>query len=385
LFAHNDQRLIFPNLYRWPHPESKALRTDFPFFNWSHGSPKDIITQVKNAEWPNFNLPLTWYGMKVTRLVSAPNKRIYLAAERTIEGLRGGQERVFDAVILAVGFGAESTVHGINSTRYWSVDDSQQDLSPNHKILDVLVSGTGDGAIMDMLKFSVKGFDMTKFYEPDAPSSMLDEEFMAKMAAIEAAAPSDRFEAAGYFAETYESVPVPKMLKTLLEKRAHVRVTVNIADGPFLNANALPFNRYLAHALNVFGLVEIVALGRLAKGKVLNSGKTKAYFETPRGTETRDFDRVIPRHGPVLLESELVSPSTLNLMRKMFEHGSDPTLIRAWPNDFYRPSAPTVAPVDFEKRKFAIYGLAPSSLLDIVNESPQSQASNATLTRRIGQ
>ena len=73
---------------------------------------------------------------------------------------RGGEEK-FDLIILATGFGVELGVGEGTAQSYWRNDDINQPtpgITSERRQL-YLISGTGDGGLIDLLRCRIKGFN----------------------------------------------------------------------------------------------------------------------------------------------------------------------------------------------------------------------------------
>jgi hypothetical protein len=64
---------------------------------------------------------------------------------------------VFDAVIVATGFGSEARTRDAEASLYW-LDDTLERERPSGRQMRYLISGTGDGGLTDLLRIRVKSF-----------------------------------------------------------------------------------------------------------------------------------------------------------------------------------------------------------------------------------
>jgi len=70
----------------------------------------------------------------------------------------------FDIVIVAGGLGVERTVNDLPLTSYWRVDAlAQPALARTSQ--RIIISGAGDGALIDILRATIRDFDHATFYE----------------------------------------------------------------------------------------------------------------------------------------------------------------------------------------------------------------------------
>jgi hypothetical protein len=176
----NDIRFIHPNILRWPEEDFNTAQTDFPFLNWTASTVRGVIKQI-DLQWkrhvrgaPQFR---RFFNYKVSRLYVSPRKsgpqRPWLTANRVIDGNAAVDEVVdgkapsgylefsYDCVILAVGFGEERSVSGVPFLSYWENDSLHQETVRGRR--SILVSGCGDGGLIDALRLRLKNFDHAKF------------------------------------------------------------------------------------------------------------------------------------------------------------------------------------------------------------------------------
>ena len=388
LFTGNTQRPIHPNLFKWPSPESKVMMTDLPACNWQYGTPNEVIKQIMGP-WPCTNEPRCIYGMRVERLLKGVKDQIHLTAKKS--GKREGKsafEDMFDIVVIATGFGREAEVTGIESPRYWALDDLDQDLNSAATVKQYLVSGTGDGAIIDLVRVATRSFDLNALCAPR--SILMDGDFMAEIARIEEAAPSTKLEASAYFDAAYENLGLPKELARTLRNRSQVVATLNVGlDGVLWNPNAQSINRILLHALNHLGRFDLI-LGDLVSGERMANGNTKVCFNTENGHEFYEFNKAIVRHGPVHNAGGLAKPTSIAKMRELQGAAHDPTLSPMWDKHYYsrkklrstKPLWTTTKGQRLPEVKAALWSISDAEML--ANETSRAVEGYKNLKRRLG-
>lgn len=386
LFSGNSQRLIHPNIFKWPSPESTESKTDLPFLNWEAGTPATVVGQVMQG-WTTDKRPMCLYGMQVVCLKPEASGKVYLMAKKC--GKSPGRlvhENVYDAVIMAVGFGEERRVPGIVSPSYWDMDNLMQDRISTSSPAKYLISGTGDGAISDLVRCLLRDFNFGALC--GCESGLMNSRFMNAIAQVEKNAPADQLVAAAYYQAEYARIGVPSGLEKMFAEtsRRHVTATINIGNGPFLNQNAQPLNRFLLHALNHQGLIDNVLTGELIRGEVSNNGRIRTFFDPSSRLAELEFDQVIVRHGPKHEDEGVLSKEQVHTLRSKTPLTDDPTILPAWDASFYRRiNRRTPFPVAFDgslKAKAALFGwVGPEEL---ANETKRAQAAHRKLNRRIG-
>ncbi|MFH6786299.1 MULTISPECIES: FAD-dependent oxidoreductase [Methylobacterium] len=167
----SDTRWLHPHIYNWPANGSEANSAMLPVLNWTAARASDVVVQVL-AEWSNIAEP---YSKQIeifcnTRYIqiydytsSNSNLKIeWIGEQRSIDGSSGirdanlpavGRTEIFDIVIIATGFGLEKD----NTLSYWRNDIvGQPNLEQSRRMY--LVSGQGDGAMIDLLRVRVSHY-----------------------------------------------------------------------------------------------------------------------------------------------------------------------------------------------------------------------------------
>ncbi|WP_208729837.1 FAD-dependent oxidoreductase [Corallococcus exercitus] len=291
-------RMIHPFIYDWPSEEYRqtSANLDAPLLRW------EAATAGKIAEWMREE-----FGKYVAQFDIATHLGV-----RNIElevALGGGPRTVFwdrgsikaDAVILSVGFGTERQFPPITARSYWHDDRIHQYFANGPK--NLLVSGVGDGGLMDTLRATVSGFTpdeavsgrLSKLF---AETKML--EIAKQLRKIEEEASRKRFNAEApdaFISKEYEALKIPKEFDDELELRLRkdTRVTLNGPTQSPLSLGASVLNRFLVSRL-IFKLGAV----RYWSGKIAPGGITEdvgKYFVKLDGGDTRQFDVVVIRHG----------------------------------------------------------------------------------------
>ncbi len=150
----NSTRFVQPHIYDWPDSTARYPRTMFPFLNWVSGEAgavaKSVLTQ--------------WNRLKIE------------VKQRRALDVRSGvppaicweeQGRVFeeeaDLVVLAVGFGLEQGVFEGRTSSYWNNDSLNQPHLGKKNPARILVSGYGDGGLIDAIRAKISDFNHARF------------------------------------------------------------------------------------------------------------------------------------------------------------------------------------------------------------------------------
>lgn len=171
----SDTRWLHPRIYDWPAMGSEAGSAMLPILNWTAARASDVVVQVMR-EWQKTlddapealkgnlalycntrhlqvhlatgnsrNLRIEWVGER-----RSPSDGVSLQNGMSV-ATGGSQE--FDIVILAVGFGLERD----QALSYWRNEILAQPNLDRPRLIYV-VSGQGDGAMMDLFRLRIAQF-----------------------------------------------------------------------------------------------------------------------------------------------------------------------------------------------------------------------------------
>ena len=151
LFRGNHTRWLHPNLYDWPKDESDREDAGLPLLDWRAGLADNVVRQIQ-AAWealPELGHITVHTGVEIADLGSGSPRRLTWNAS-------GHKTGKFALVILAVGFGLERRVAGVLPLSYWDHDNLHQ--ASRTGATRVLISGTGDGGLIDLLRVRLRDF-----------------------------------------------------------------------------------------------------------------------------------------------------------------------------------------------------------------------------------
>jgi hypothetical protein len=251
--------------------------TDFPAMNWRSGSAESVSRRLKLL------LEAEISSSTAVRIDLREWKAGSIASDSvgtpTIK--RNGQREVvdgLDAVVLATGFGVESS-----KPNYWAPDEL--DLVRSNEI--VRVWGTGDGGVTDILRASIRSFS----YEEIIPFiDSLDQKFVDW--AIEAERPQHR----GSLADLYMKMPIDESLSKWMGERriskddAHLPILVHDDRGAFVT-NCSPLNRFLLKHAVELNILRISGGSGIIRSKLSETGRILTGKEPGHQIERRGASR----------------------------------------------------------------------------------------------
>lgn len=164
-----ETRRIHPHFYSWPESLTEYPYCDLPLFNWSHETAstvaKNIYDTFRAIAIDNSTKYKEYRGTKLGKADITWGK-----SKTTIEFDSGKGQRInsYNKVIVATGFGIEKRIElDIKSPAkqttttclsYWRNDDFEQASLTNDLTTTYVISGTGDGALMDLFRLKLRGF-----------------------------------------------------------------------------------------------------------------------------------------------------------------------------------------------------------------------------------
>jgi hypothetical protein len=317
----NFTRYVHPNILEWPRPCASNAHTSLPNLNWTADRCALVIQEI-DAQWktvPNVEIkPL----QEVTQ-VSARAHGARITVDRPFD------QTEYDCVIVCVGFGKEKSFGGMHAPTYWENDALHQvDFSDGQR---VLVSGTGDGGLVELMRLMIADFDHGRILEALAahpPLQALKEDILK---AEDRARAGDSSEAGSTLMTAYKTMQIEKSFPNDLRSRirSNARVTLNgTGDTPYQLSSSI-LNRVITYVLIKWGIVEYIP-GRLLS---LQQTESKAVVEFDRKPVlTRlEFDRVVVRHGPVGQLAKLFGSEAAEELRKPTRRISAVRSVELWP------------------------------------------------------
>lgn len=156
----NHTRWLHPRIYDWPSAGCFDPKTNLPFLNWTAGTAGEVARQLLH-EW---DVLLHHRFLPIRSFVGASEVRIPTEKQITWNDQEGHHSEVIDAIVIATGFGIERNVLSSTSElpltpSYWHNDDfDQPSLAPRSRKRRILISGSGDGALIDLLRLRIRDF-----------------------------------------------------------------------------------------------------------------------------------------------------------------------------------------------------------------------------------
>jgi hypothetical protein len=141
-------RRVHPTINAWP-SEKISLSTELPFYDWSAGVCSEVAEAIavdfeKMMKSLNFSIntgttarALSPVGTQLIRVVSSPPVK---------------ETEAYDLVIITIGYGDEVEDPSFKSASYWENDNLEMHRDADDRLQNFLVSGCGDGGLIDSLR-----------------------------------------------------------------------------------------------------------------------------------------------------------------------------------------------------------------------------------------
>lgn len=148
-------RLVHPNYNRWPMLGSMDIFTSLPVLNWWAGTGKAVVEQLRSSIKERYSDKITDRFRPNHRCISVTQRGPELAKPVSVQFDCGGirTEEEFKLVVLSVGYGDEDCkTWGLDD--YWTTESIPLDKELHNRATRVF--GTGDGALIDILRCCAK-------------------------------------------------------------------------------------------------------------------------------------------------------------------------------------------------------------------------------------
>jgi hypothetical protein len=331
---------LAPHLIDWPSAKAEELYADLPILDWSAGMAGEVATDLLRQ------FARTGISARTSTRVKKIESDVH-GVKLTIE--RDGAEIVepFDAVIVAAGFGLEDKPASIKSETpsYWRVIPEKEVSLKDHTASKILISGLGDGGLIDFVLFAVPTLNHKRLCE-DMTASIDVKELIERIDEIEAALwadPSTMDIDQGYAALKLDPL-ARQLFKPVLAKNKSF--TLLTRDPGELLPTAAPLNRLAAaamiYAIRTFAengnSVRIVTGATLEREEDVSPDKPGGMFVWKVGgrEEKAKFDLAVIRHGDTNSQAwEFDNPQITTQVEKLRERRKAAT---------GRPKTPTLEP-----------------------------------------
>jgi hypothetical protein len=158
---HGSRRYLHPHFYDWPAIGSDEADANLPIMNWQAGHAADVADALRDefARTMQTSVLKQHLGVSVVKL--QPNT-VGLVRVVTEDGV--ATNRIYDAVILAIGFGLERCLDG-ETPSYWTPSGLAGPIHTTIQNPVIFISGNGDGGLVDFQMAALNALDHSQICE----------------------------------------------------------------------------------------------------------------------------------------------------------------------------------------------------------------------------
>jgi hypothetical protein len=152
---HNSSRYLHPHFYDWPNAGSNNPNAGLPLMNWTAGSAGEVAA-ILRAQFDD--------ARRSSILSFQPDLRVTGLNPSTISTVRvlvpsaSPLGKIYDVVILAIGFGLEAFLDG-ETPSYWLPSQMSAALLTHQPQPLIFISGNGDGGLVDFLMSALNAME----------------------------------------------------------------------------------------------------------------------------------------------------------------------------------------------------------------------------------
>jgi hypothetical protein len=329
LQKYSSHRFVHPTINWWPDTEVPLNPgTMFPFFDWYAGLCPEVISEIER-EWKRYfrsAIPKPKFGSLVTGVET--NKTGVLLKIKDITTPEGP----FDIVVIAAGFGEEVKFPEDQFRSYWTPDAT--DSARINGYSKYVVSGTGDGGLIDALRLLHRNFHnglMTvqlaqRLREHAVEAQIRQAEHDTKELSDDEA--TSHLDAA--YRRAAQRLP-DKLAQWLGESLGnHGKVWLIGGNASPFDRNAAPIHKLLiAHAVN-----ERAAIFR--RGRLEFLGDQLVIRESGGLVEPIESDYFVARHGATSSLATFLTNDKIESLKVRQQVLSDRLTPPLWPQKFFR-------------------------------------------------
>lgn len=290
------EKMLAPHIIDWPKAGSTTHHAELPLLEWTAAMAGEVaIDLMRQFDRIEINKRV------LTRVTGITPDAQGVAL--TIEQNGTTSTENFEVVIVAAGFGLERLPAAIRTETpsYWRCNWEQQVELINAGATEILISGLGDGGLIDFVLCSCPSLSHERLCR-DLMSSIDVTAMISAIESIEAGAWANP-STIGSLGDAYRELKLDRVARELilpnLARNKHFTLLTRGHDA--LSRAAAPLNRLAAatvmHAIRMspdYGTtVEVVT-----NGDLIREDPDKIYvYQTPAGEVSRRFDLAILRHG----------------------------------------------------------------------------------------
>ena len=300
----SEHRYVHPHIFSWPEKSSDWPHAGIPIeeLDWKADFASTVasklLAKTEVIEADNENL-LIHRNTKIGNIQELSNSKLNLIGDKN-------QFNDFDALIVTVGFGSDKHPES-ETVSYWDSDE----ITSNDNI-KVLISGRGDGALIDAIRYSLKDFNHKDLIDQFSNTEELME-FGNKIAQLDLQAKKEELKMNSFnLYEECKKLTIPQEILNSFNERVPQNTTITIlsrSENPFKYQTAV-INRAALLILEKLGKINYLQgeldgiksasckLTRIFDISSKAHSKKIAKIKSITGRFEVEYDVVVARHGP---------------------------------------------------------------------------------------
>lgn len=248
------KRNLHPHIYDWPQKSSVTPAAGLPYLEWTAGTASSVAEAViQQFETLQAHRPrkLLLKPLRNVTSIARTGSAAYRVVHQHAEGGDPASSS-YDAVFITIGFGAERGLLNTPLSSYWSDAGVPGPLRYVPDELSVIISGAGDGGLIDLCAAALEDFDHTALIDLVTKWSGID---AAEAELIEIDRQSEQFGANFNFPEAYDrNIGAQLRQDGLIEEistrlRPRVKIIFNTENIHWLQQPTSALNRLLVYLL----------------------------------------------------------------------------------------------------------------------------------------
>jgi hypothetical protein len=321
-------RIAHPSVNWWPRKKLSPT-THLPFFDWHADECRNIVHLI-DAQWDVlFSEEELIDNVEVLRIEDAFEQGV------TVETDDRHHNAPYHAAIITIGFGQERSLEGFKIRSYWESDDIEQIRNNNSK-KEFLVTGCGDGGLIDALRLAHFNFKQGRLTLSTAAAlsgtpvaeQIQNAEQAARAPELMKKAYSEA--AAALIDDAQYTQLLTKLDESLARSEARVRLVSRTADHPFAGAAAPVHKLLVAHAWRRSAI-------KFSMGEVIRRPGEIAIGEDCFSEDVE----VVVRHGATPEFKQLLTPSEIESLERRQRGITEIHAVPHWRTaDFETPGLP---------------------------------------------
>jgi hypothetical protein len=153
-FHESTGRYVHPHIYDWPHESWEQAEAGLPLLDWTAASAHDVREQILRG-WDEVRGAHPGRITLIPALADVMLDDTSKIAPWLVRWPTPFNQLEADVVLLAVGFGPERHWPEVETPSYWKLEGLQQ-YEPTGSETRYLISGCGDGGLIDLLRARVE-------------------------------------------------------------------------------------------------------------------------------------------------------------------------------------------------------------------------------------